>query len=372
MKRFKGFRIRLVLIGIMAVIVLGGGNAMADFTFGERVNLGPVVNSPYGDYDPFISPDGLSLYFDSTRPSGHGRVDIWVATRATISDTWGPPVNLGAPVNSEYKEGWPSVTADGLTLVFSANTPGGLGGWDLWLTTRPTKDSHWSPPVNLGSPVNSTCDEFCGCVSPDGCSLYFSTSLSHSPTNPEIIYGGDVYLTTRATKDSPWSPPVNLGLMPSRGGSANWDPCISTDGLALFFDSDYVNVNRLPDVWLAMRTSNDSEWGTPILLGSQINTQTGEQKPSISADGSTLYWCSGGSNFEKWDLWQSSISPIVDFNDDGFIDTEDLLIMVNHWGTDYSLCDIGPMPWGDGVVDVEDLIVFIKYWEQENMPEVPE
>jgi hypothetical protein len=72
------------------------------------------------------------------------------------------------------------------------------------------------------------------------------------------------------------------------------------------------------------------------------------------------------------DLWQSTISPIVDFNGDGIVDASDMVIMVDHWGTDNSLCDIGPMPWGDGVVDVEDLIVFIKYWEQENMPEVPE
>ena len=372
MKRLNGNKMKLVLVGIAVVVLISAGHANADFTFGERVNLGPVVNSPYGDYDPFISPDGLSLYFDSTRPGGHGQEDIWVATRAIISDPWGPPVNLGAPVNNEYREGWPSVTADGLTLVFSANTPGGLGGSDIWLTTRSTKDSPWSTPINLGSPINSTGDEFGGCISPDGCSLYFSTVLSHSPTNPDVIYGGDIYLTMRATKDSPWSLPVNLGLMPSRGGSANWNPCISTDGLALFFDSDYVDITRLPDIWLVTRTSNDSEWGTPIMLGLEINTQKGEQKPSISADGSTLYWCSGGSNFEKWDLWQSTISPIVDFNGDGNIDTSDMVMLIDSWGTDETFYDIGPMPWGDGVVDVEDLIVFIKYWEQENMPEVPE
>jgi hypothetical protein len=71
----------------------------------------------------------------------------------------------------------------------------------------------------------------------------------------------------------------------------------------------------------------------------------------------------------KSDLWQVSISPVVDFNGDGIVDTADMCIMVDHWGEDDPLCDIGPMPWGDGVVDVEDLIVFMIYWEQENMPE---
>jgi hypothetical protein len=63
------------------------------------------------------------------------------------------------------------------------------------------------------------------------------------------------------------------------------------------------------------------------------------------------------------DIWQSSVESIVDFNSDGFIDTEDLLIMIENWGTDNSLCDIGPMPWGNGIVDIKDLEVFIKYRE---------
>jgi hypothetical protein len=370
MKLSNCAKIKMVLVGLVAAIVLGGGSAKADFTFGQRVNLGPIVNSPYGDFDPFISPDGLSLYFDSTRPGGLGDGDIWVSTKQTSERNpegyWGPPENLGVPVNSEHPEGWPSITADGLILAFSANVPGGLGGLDIWISTRPTKESPWSPPVNLGSPINSTSHDFCGCISPDGCSLCFSNSLSSSPTNPDIVYGGDIYVTTRPTRESPWGPPVNLGLMPSRDGSGNWHPSISSDGLALFFCSDYADVSLFPDIWLVTRTSNDSEWGTPILLGPEINTSDAEERPSISADGSTLYWHSGpASNFEQWDLWQSTISPIVDLNGDGIVDSTDLCIMVDPWGTDYSLCDIGPMPWGDGIVDVQDLIVLAEHLFEE-------
>jgi hypothetical protein len=52
--------------------------------------------------------------------------------------------------------------------------------------------------------------------------------------------------------------------------------------------------------------------------------------------------------------------PIVDFNGDGIVDAADVCIMVDNWGTDEPLCDIGPMPWGDGVVDVQDLVVLSK------------
>jgi N-acetylneuraminic acid mutarotase len=47
----------------------------------------------------------------------------------------------------------------------------------------------------------------------------------------------------------------------------------------------------------------------------------------------------------------------VDFNFDGIVDAADMCIMIDHWGEDYSLCDIGPMPWGDGIIDVRDLII---------------
>ena len=114
-----GSKTSLTLITVLVALAMSPGPVDADYVFGKRVNLGPVVNSPYADLDPFIAPDGLSLYFDSTRPGGLGGEDIWVTTRASVSDAWGPPVHLGAPVNSGYREGYPSITADGLTLVFS-------------------------------------------------------------------------------------------------------------------------------------------------------------------------------------------------------------------------------------------------------------
>jgi hypothetical protein len=60
---------------------------------------------------------------------------------------------------------------------------------------------------------------------------------------------------------------------------------------------------------------------------------------------------------------------IVDFNIDGIIDADDMCIMIDHWGENYSLCDIGPTPWGDGIVDVQDLIVLSEHlFEEVNDP----
>ena len=54
--------------------------------------------------------------------------------------------------------------------------------------------------------------------------------------------------------------------------------------------------------------------------------------------------------------------PVVDFDDDGSVEMDDLLAMIGSWGTDERLCDIGPMPWGDGVVDEVDLETLMGYW----------
>jgi len=217
--------------------------------------------------------------------------------------------------------------------------------------------------MNLGSAINSAGDEFFGCISEDGCSLYFSTSLTQSGG---YFYGGDIYVTTRATKDSPWGPPVNLGLLPSRGGSGNWDPSLSADGLALFFGSDYPSQSLWPNIWLTTRTSNGSSWGTAILLGPEINTSNDESRPSISDDGHILYFCSnrpGGSG--GLDIWQAPIIPIVDFNGDEKVDLKDFSKLAQYWRQNESSVDMGPMPWGDGIVDTKDLTVLAEHWLEE-------
>ena len=104
-------------------------------------------------------------------------------------------------------------------------------------------------------------------------------------------------------------------------------------------------------------------------LGPTVNSPALDGGPSISEDGLTLYFHSnrpGGSGGQ--DIWQASITPIVDLNGDGIVDAADMCIMVDNWGTDNRLCDIGPMPWGDGIVDVQDLIVLAEHLFEELPP----
>jgi predicted secreted protein/N-acetylneuraminic acid mutarotase len=76
------------------------------------------------------------------------------------------------------------------------------------------------------------------------------------------------------------------------------------------------------------------------------------------------------STVEEYDTGLTIPSP--DFNGDGKVDIEDLIILIEHWGQDEPSVDIAPPPFGDGIVDRLDLELFISYWEQENFPELPE
>jgi hypothetical protein len=359
MKWLNGYRIRLVLVGFVAALVLGGGGEVyGDFTFGTPTNLGPAVNSSGDQEGPSISADGCTLYFQSNRPGGFGSWDIWVATRPTTDAEWGPPENLGPAVNTPSFEGSPCISPDNLSLYFSSNHPGGFGGFDLWVTTRATKADMWGIPVNL-SGINGPSDDFDASISSDGLELYFVSNRAGGSGDY------DLWVTNRATLSDLWGPPVNLGSIVNSSSRDNW-PSISPDGLVLFFDSMRPGGYGLEDVYMTRRATRNDPWGEPVNLGPPVNTSADHGTSNISADGRTLYFTSnqGGS----YDLWQASIIPIVDFNGDGKVDIQDLLILIEHWGTSDTLCDIGPMPWGDGKVDEKDLEVLMRYWQQEVLP----
>jgi len=367
MERFDSYRMRLMLIGFVAVIVVGAGSVRADFTFGEPMNLGPTVNSNSGDALDCVSYDGLEMYFDSTRSGGYGGWDIWVSTRETIDDDWGAPVNLGPTVNTSQSDTCATISADDLELYFdSFNRSGGYGGWDVWVTRRSTKDEAWGAPVNLGPPVNTSSWDGCSSISSDGMELFF---VSRRPGG----YGSDdIWVSKRATKNDPWGEPVNLGPIVNSTASESVT-FISSDGLLLFFSEDTGAPIRPGgfgnlDMWVTKRSSVSDPWGTPMNLGPIVNTSSLDGGPRISPDGSTLYFASerlGGYGGAWGDIYEAPVIPIVDFNGDGIVDAADVCIMVDHWDENYHLCDIGPTPFGDGIVDVEDLKVLAEHLFEE-------
>jgi len=364
----NGNRMRLVIVGIVAAMVLSGGNAKADFTFGEPVNMGPLVNSESSEYSHCISADGLELYICSRRNGGYGDVDIWVSTRETIDDEWSEPINLGEHINSPEEDNNPTLSADGLELYFHSLGENGLGGGDIWVTMRATKNDPWGPAENLGPPVNNEKYQTAPSISGDGLELYFSF---WDPCLPDDDPSLGFYVSKRETTDAPWGEPIILDPVINSWPSM-WQCEISSDGLVLMW-ADYWDGEPRPggygetDIWFSQRVTKDSQWSEPVNVGPAINTSFYDRGPSISVDGSTLYFSSSRFNFINYDydIYEAPILPVVDFDSDGVVAINDLLMLIESLGTDDPKCDIGPMPWGDGVVDEADVEVLMKYWGQD-------
>jgi len=352
---------KMVVI-IVLVLGLAAEVANADFFFCTPTNLGPIVNSSYNDASPDISADGLSLFFQSDRPGGSGEWDLWVARRETKDDDWGTPVNLGLTVNSSTSDQTPHISGDGLSLYFFSIKPGGSGWADLWVTTRATTADDWGNAVNLGPTVNSATLDSDPSISADGLVLYFCSD------RPGGSGGADLWVVTRSTIDDDWGAPVNLGPIINTS-FVDTHPRISADGLALFFASDRPGGYGSWDLYVTTRLTVSDPWGTPVNLGPMVNTAYGDSAPGISPNGLLLYFSDyplprpGG--YGDLDIWQVPIEPVVDLNGDGIVDCADMCIMVDHWGTDNPLCDIGPTPFGDGIVDVQDLIVLAEHLFEE-------
>lgn len=146
-------------------------------------NLGSRVNSQYWDSQPSLSADGRTLFFSSNRPGGEGKRDIWLTS--FDGRVWREPVNLGNPVNTAFDETTPFIHANSTTLFFSSQGHVGLGGYDLLATER--REGHWTKPRNLGFPINTHHDELSLFVNPAGSTGYYAKELSKAVTIVESI-----------------------------------------------------------------------------------------------------------------------------------------------------------------------------------------
>jgi serine/threonine protein kinase len=369
MKLFETPMFVMSLVGFGLISGLDTAPGYADFTFGEPVNLKTAIPALDPLHDVIVeclSPDGLEMYIMSDRPGGYGSFDLCVLRRASTDDSWGPLVNLGPAVNSPKDEGKACISADGLTLYFMSNRPGGgSNDWNVYTATRASKSAPWGTAVKMGLKINAPgTASISPWVSTDGLELHFASNRAGG-------YGNfDIYVLKRATVNDPWSDPVNLGPTvnsPYFEGHLSLSP----DGLLLIFCDDNLNTPRpggygRGDMWMARRVSLSDPWQAPVNLGPQVNGPAFDSAPRISLDGRTLYFWSGLiENSSTWNTWQAPIIPVVDFNGDGKIDANDQAILVSHQGQNYPLCDIAPFAWGNGIVDANDLAVLLEYMEKE-------
>ena len=266
----------------------------------EPVNLGPVVNSKEREHEPFLSADGLTLWFDSDREGGLGSSDLWMCERSSTSESWSAPVNLGPRINSERIESSPCLSSDGLTLLFSSDRAGGYGKHDIWMSSRKTARDSWSEPVNIGPNINDRRIDAAPVLSADGLTLLYSTWLS-------LQREMEIWISTRESASQPWSRRRSLGFVINTSADEG-GPCLSADGGMLLFSSNRMGSQEGSyDLLMSSRKSPTEAWSEPVNLGPRINSVHGEGGATLSSDGRTLIFESdrpGGTG--GLDLWMST------------------------------------------------------------------
>jgi len=156
--------------------------------------------SAYTDRDFTISPDGTKIYFGSNRPRKKGgetlgALDLFV-TQMTPSGQWSEPRNIGPPVNTNYGENYPSVAQNGNLYFFSCRGEG-FGGCDIYMARR--LQGRYIKPQNLGRDVNSEKNDWAAYIAPDESYLIFS-----SQDRDDTIGGQDLYICYRK-KNGGWT-----------------------------------------------------------------------------------------------------------------------------------------------------------------------
>ncbi|MBQ6046556.1 MAG: PD40 domain-containing protein [Bacteroidales bacterium] len=136
-------------------------------------NIGMPINTGAWETQPTFSVDGKTLYFVSDRKGGMGGMDLWQSTLQE-DGSWSKPTNMGAPINTPGNEKSPFIHFDDNTFYFASDGHVGIGGLDLFVSRR-NEDGSWGEPVNLGYPINTEGDESNMIVSADGRTAIYSS-----------------------------------------------------------------------------------------------------------------------------------------------------------------------------------------------------
>ncbi|MNK03473.1 putative lipoprotein YiaD precursor [compost metagenome] len=235
------------------------------------------------------------------------------------------PFNMGFYVNSEHRDYFPALTADGQTIIFTRNVK---GNEDFYTSVK--KDGEWQKAESLSENINTpNFNEGAQSISPDGRYLFFTGC-----NRPDGVGRCDIYVCRKEGNN--WSKPVNLGQTINTG---EWEsqPSISADGSTLYFLSNRAGGFGGYDIWKSVM-NDEGYWTKPTNLGPNVNTPYDEATPFIHPDGKTLYFSSDGwPGLGQKDIFYSKLQndgtfakavnlgyPINTFNDEfGFIVSAD-------------------------------------------------
>jgi outer membrane protein OmpA-like peptidoglycan-associated protein/tetratricopeptide (TPR) repeat protein len=271
-------------------------------------NLGPNVNTKYNDYFPSLSADGKTLVYTIELPQTDNnpllpdyQEDIFI-THRNDDQPWQQAASVGATINSNNNEGAPFLSADGkILLLTSCTCPDGLiKCCDIYYSYL--RNGEFTTPHPLPYPVNTNAWESQPSLSADNSLLFFVS-------NRKGGYGGkDIWYST-LIDNGKWSEPINCGPNVNTDKDES-SPFIHADKKTLYFSSDGHPGMGGHDLFVSHLDTNGI-WGTPINLGYPINTKDNEMRLAVSVLGNTAIISSDRATETKLDLFEITLPEPV-------------------------------------------------------------
>ena len=315
-----------VVCALTCTLSIGAALQASAVDYGIPQHVEDGINTASTESGPSISSDGLSLYFQSSRRnefSGNDN-DLYVITRPTKDSPWSTPTNLGSAINQAEGQDGASISADGLSLYFSTHTAANGGAGAIYVSTRADTNSPWGTAVALDPVINAeTASD--PKIAADGLSLYFNSARFGG------LGGFDIWVSQRATVNSPWATPTNLGPAVN-STSSDVAPTISGDGLTLMFSSTRPGGAGGRTLWASTRNSTSDPWPPAEVVLELISSWT-DWQPDISIDGKSVYWASNRAGGEgSYDLWVAHrLDVLGDTDGDDDVDDSDLGAAFSHY-----------------------------------------
>lgn len=154
-------------------------------TWGPLQKYGKEINSQFIETSACFSNDTSEIYFSSNRPGGYGGKDIY-RIKKLPNGKWAMPFNLGKEVNTPYDDDDPYLHPDGKTLYFSSRGHNTIGEYDVYKSVLDMETNKFSPVENLGYPINSVGNDRFFVLSGDGKHGYYSSVKEDSYGSSDI------------------------------------------------------------------------------------------------------------------------------------------------------------------------------------------
>jgi hypothetical protein len=185
-----------------------------------------ALNGVLADDDPTLTGDLLEIIFDSER-DGTSSSDLLVARRATLADLWSVPT-IVTPLSSPNDEDSACLSADGRIITISSDRPGTVGMNDLWVAARASTEEPWGTPTRIAELSTADADEHLSRTADELVALFTSD-------RPGGMGGYDIYMTTRGQVTDPWGPPELVAELNS--DAYDQDPTLDASGTLVLFSS---------------------------------------------------------------------------------------------------------------------------------------